>query len=95
MTTSAMGFCPLCREPATLTDWRPRLIWIGVEGCRCRGYFIRADVLEWRLPTLTTGERADLQASVQGFRAMGREAWILTTDDAVIGRVIIRPERPD
>jgi hypothetical protein len=53
--------CPLCGEPATLTDGRLR--WIAIEGCRCRGFFVEAP-LDGRLPHLGAGRRADLAATV-------------------------------
>jgi hypothetical protein len=64
--------------------------WIRVDGCRCGGFFVAADVLEWRLPRLTTGERAELSATIQGLRAMGRAAWLSTADGAISGRLVIR-----
>src|SRR5438093_972836 len=33
-----VGRCPFCGGPATLTDWRPGLEWMVVEGCRCHGF---------------------------------------------------------
>ena len=72
MTTPAIGSCPLCREPATLTDWRPGLSWIGVEGCRCRGYFVRPEVLERRPDDLQGIGRSGPRRGAAGNWSLGR-----------------------
>jgi hypothetical protein len=89
------GSCPVCRQPATVVDSRPSASWLVVEGCPCGGFFVAAEILEWRLPRLTTAGRMELSATIQGFRAMGREAWLMTADEGISGRLVIRIERPD
>jgi hypothetical protein len=31
------GSCPVCGQRATVTDWPPRLDWLGTKGCSCAG----------------------------------------------------------
>jgi hypothetical protein len=87
--------CPLCSHPATVTDWRPRLDWITVEGCPCGGFFVEARILEGRVPGLTAADRVDFAVRVRVFRAMGHEAWWTTLDGTETGPLVIRGERPD
>jgi len=37
--------CPVCRNPARVTDWCP-LAWIAVEDCGCVGYFVWTPLLD-------------------------------------------------
>jgi hypothetical protein len=54
---------------------------------------VAAEVLEWRLSRLTAAERAELVATLQGYRAMGRHAWLTTGDRrSISGRLVIRRE---
>jgi hypothetical protein len=78
-----------------MVDWRPTLSWLVIEDCSCGGFFVAADALEWRLPRLTTAARAELSSTIQGFRAMDREAWLTTADGGISGRLVIHTERPD
>src|SRR5262245_28430387 len=89
------GRCPICRYPATVTDWRPRVDWIAVEECRCNGFFALASVFEGRLPKLNAAERRDLSLRILKFRGMGLEAWCTTIDGTVDGPLLVRTERPD
>jgi hypothetical protein len=54
---SGNGACPLCGDPATIVDWRPSVDWVVVEDCPCDGFFIRAGLLDSRVPTLPDDER--------------------------------------
>jgi hypothetical protein len=97
MGSEARGSCPVCTGAATVTDWRPRLEWVVVEGCACGGFSVWAPLLEDRLRRLSPAERADLAATIQGFRAMNHEAWVTSADGGIFGRLVIltrRPERP-
>jgi hypothetical protein len=88
--------CPVCGGPATLTDWRPRLDWMAVEECRCRGFFVWTSLLaEGRLDRLTPKDRTVLSQGIQHLRATQSEAWLTTRDGTVMGALIIRPVRPD
>ena len=69
--------------------------WFRVEGCTCGGFEVAAVALEWRLPRLSAAERSDLGATIQGFRAMGRAAWLTTVDGGISGRLVIRTRRPN
>lgn len=92
---AATGVCPLCRGPATVTDWRPGMDWIVAEGCPCGDFFARARVVEERLPRLTTVDRQGLVLQIRAYRATRREVWLTTTDGTVDGPLVIRIERPD
>jgi hypothetical protein len=68
--------------------------WVMVEGCRCGGFAVAGDTLEWRLPALTAAQRAELSDTIRGFRAMSREAW-LTADGGISGRLVLHPKPVD
>ena len=92
---SANGACPLCGHAATIVDWRPSVDWVVVEDCPCDGFFIRAGLLDSRLPTLPGEERQELTRRVREFRAAGLEAWCTTSDGGRALRVSsVRPDRP-
>jgi hypothetical protein len=86
--------CPICQQAAIVLDGFAGMGWYAVDGCGCGGFFVAAETLEWRLPRLTTPERADLVTTIQGFRAMGRDAWLSTADGSLSGRLVVRVERP-
>jgi hypothetical protein len=86
--------CPVCSQLATVTDWGPT--WLVIDGCRCSRFFVARETLEWRLARLGPAERAELAATILGFRAMGREAWVTTSDGTGIsGRLVILTESPE
>jgi hypothetical protein len=86
--------CPVCSQLATVTDWGPT--WLVIDGCRCARFFVARETLEWRLARLGPAERAELAATILGFRAMGREAWVTTADETGIGgRLVILTDSPD
>src|SRR5262245_24666542 len=88
--------CPVCREPATLTDWRPTIDWLAVENCACRGYFVWTPLLDaGRLVRLTAEDREVLSSRLSALRTTRSEAWVTTRDGTVTGALIIRSERPD
>jgi hypothetical protein len=89
-----LSTCPICRESATVVRGIADAAWYAVDGCACAGYVVAADALEWRLPRLTAAERAELVATLQGFRAMGRDAWLSTGDGSISGRLVIRTQSP-
>ena len=89
-----LSTCPICHESATVVRGLADAAWYAVDGCACAGYVVAADVLEWRLSRLTAAERADLVATLQGFRAMGRDAWLSTGDGSISGRLVIRTQSP-
>jgi hypothetical protein len=82
--------CPVCEQPATLVNGGG---WFRVEGCPCGRFSVTADVLEWRLPRLTSAGRAELAVTIQGFRAMGRDAWLSTASRDISGRIVVRGGR--
>jgi hypothetical protein len=87
----AMSTCPICLESATVVRDAAEAASYVVDGCACGGYVVAADVLEWRLSRLTAAERAELVATLQGFRAMGRDARLSTGDErGISGRLVIR-----
>jgi hypothetical protein len=87
----AMSTCPICQESATVARDVADAASYVVEGCACGGYAVAAEVLEWRLSRLTAAERAELLATLQGFRAMGRGAHLSTGDErGISGRLVIR-----
>ena len=86
--------CPVCEQPATLIEGDPTEGWCRVDGCLCDGFFVATDCREWRLPRLGTEERALLSVAIRGFRAMGRAAWLTTSDGGISGRLVIRVKRP-
>jgi hypothetical protein len=71
------GNCPICGITATLTDWRPGLAWIVVEGCPCTGYFLWAPLLP-RLWFMGAEGRESLSHRIRDLRATGSEAWVST-----------------
>jgi hypothetical protein len=87
--------CPLCRQVASVTDWRPGLDWLVVEGCGCGDFFVAAAIYDHRLPSLSDADRRDLAARIRWFRAKGCEAWCTTADGTAAGTLQIRDERPD
>jgi hypothetical protein len=91
---AAAQACPICQQAATIVGGVAGIGWYAVEGCACGGFFVAAEALDWRLPRLTTAERAELVATIQGFHAMGRDAWLKTADGNISGRLVIRCERP-
>jgi hypothetical protein len=89
-----LSTCPICHESATVVRGIADAAWYAVDGCACAGYIVAAEVLEWRLSRLTAAERAELVATLQGFRAMGRDAWLNTADGSISGRLVIRTHSP-
>jgi hypothetical protein len=88
--------CPVCAGSAMLTDWRPRLDWMTVEECPCRGFFIWTPLLDdGRLARLTPEDRETLSERLRHLRATESEAWLVTRDGTVMGALTIRAERPD
>jgi hypothetical protein len=94
MASEAPSSCPVCTHSATVTDWRPRLDWLVVEGCPCGGFFVWAPLIDG-LRRLSAAERSDLAATIQGFRAMNHEPWLTSADGGIFGRPVILTERPD
>lgn len=86
--------CPLCGLAATVTDWRPGVDWVVVEGCACGGFFVSAPLFEGRLATLSEADRRALALRIRWFRAKGREAWCVTTDGSGTGPLDIREGAP-
>jgi hypothetical protein len=78
-----------------VSDHAPGTRWITVEGCQRGGFAVAADTLEWRLPALTAGQRAELSETIRGFRAMAREAWLTTADGGISGQLVFRPKQAD
>jgi len=90
-----LSTCPICQESATVVRDVTDAASYAVDGCACGGYVVAAEVLEWRLSRLTAAERAELVATLQGFRAMGRDAWLSTGDGrSISGRLVIRTHGP-
>jgi hypothetical protein len=81
--------CPICQHAARFAEGAATG-WYFVEGCVCAGFFVAEGVLEWRLPRLTSAERADLLTTIHGFHAMGRDAWLSTSDGTMSGRLLVR-----
>jgi hypothetical protein len=86
--------CPLCGQAATVTDWRPSVDWVVVEGCGCGGFFVSAPLFEGRLSTLSEADRRALALRIRWFRAKKREAWCVTTDGSGSGPLDIREGAP-
>jgi hypothetical protein len=86
--------CPICQESATVVRDVADAASYAVDGCACGGYVVAAEVLEWRLSRLTAAERGELVATLQGFRAMGRDVWLSTGDGSISGRLVIRTQSP-
>jgi hypothetical protein len=89
-----LGLCPVCGQSATVTDWRPSVDWVAIEGCSCRGFFIWAGIYGSRVASLTEADRLDLSARIRTCRVMGHEAWCTTIDGTVNGAILVRTERP-
>jgi hypothetical protein len=89
------GPCPLCGEPATMIDWRPRMDWVTVEGCRCDGFFVEGRLIGGRLATLPATARQELAHRVRQVRAMGDEARCTASDGTAHGPLVIETARPD
>ena len=88
--------CPVCGEPATLTDWRPHLDWMTVEDCACNGFFVWTPLFdEGRLGRLTPEDREILSQRIRHLHGSESEAWLTTRDATVMGALILRTERPD
>jgi len=86
--------CPLCREPADVTDWEPVAPWFAVEQCSCGGFLLWASLWDRRLATVSDMERKDVMARVRAVRRAGAEAWLTTSDGQVNGRLVITTSRP-
>src|SRR5262245_35240089 len=87
--------CPFCGHAAIVTDWRPMLPWLGVEGCLCDGFFLGAGVTQSRLTTLAPETRRTIARWITRVRASGREAWCTTDDGTGTGQLVVRTDRPD
>lgn len=87
--------CPVCREPASILDWRPSVPWLVVDGCRCDGFFLWTALLDTLLRGLPIEDRAMLSARIQSLRQTGKEAWLLTDDDTAGGALVLSDERPE
>jgi hypothetical protein len=87
--------CPFCGGRATVTDWRPSVDWLVIEGCPCDGYFLWAGLSKGLLTQLSRETRARLALRIRGLRGSGREAWCMTEDGTETGLLIVRAERPD
>ena len=87
--------CPLCEEPARVVDW-PTMEWVTIEGCSCGGFAVWADLVATRrLRYLRPQERERLQSSVRDLRALNQDAWLVTADGRLGGRLIVVAERTD
>jgi hypothetical protein len=78
-----------------VTDWRPSVPWLAVEGCLCNGYFLWAQLTQRRLTQLTPEMRHNLSLRIIAVRATGSEAWCTTEDGTQTGPIVVRTERPD
>jgi hypothetical protein len=85
--------CPLCDEPATRTLW-PRLGWIAVEDCGCRGFFVMAGLLDSRVAHEPAAERKRVRDRVRELRTINREAWLGTADGTPNAPLVVRSNRP-
>ena len=87
--------CPVCHTAATVTDWRPRLPWLTIEGCTCRGYFLWAPLL-LRLEAMPDEDREILSERIQAVRSIGCEAWVSTGNGTLHDQsLVVRETRPD
>jgi hypothetical protein len=86
--------CPLCREPADVTDWGPVAQWLAVEGCQCGGFLVWTPVWDRCLTYVSDIERKDLSERIRAVRARGSEAWVGPTDGQVTGPLGISKSRP-
>jgi predicted nucleic acid-binding Zn ribbon protein len=87
--------CPFCGRAATVTDWRPSVPWLAVEGCPCEGFFLWTGLTQGRLTKLSRDARGRVALQIRGIRASGREAWCTTDDGTPAGSLVVRGERPD
>jgi hypothetical protein len=88
--------CPLCGEPARLSDHDPSSAWIAVDGCACGGFVVWAELLAVRrLQQAPPDERTALRARIVELRAKrARAAWLTTDDGRADGRLAVRTRRP-
>ena len=87
--------CPVCHTAATVTDWRPRLPWLTIEGCTCRGFFLWAPLL-LRLEAMPDEDREILSERIQAVRSIGCEAWVSTRNGTLHDQsLVVRETRPD
>jgi hypothetical protein len=87
--------CPICGQAATITDWRPSVDWLAVEGCACGDCFIWTPLLDARLPGLTAADRDPLRRRIREIRSAQNEAWVTTGDGTVTGPLVVQAQRPD
>ena len=78
--------CPICETPARVHERWPRDVWLVIDGCRCNGYRIRANLLAARrLKHLVPAERWGLQGRIHAKHASDRRAWVDTETGTVRG----------
>lgn len=84
--------CPMCRQPARVTDWHPITAWLLIEGCSCGGYFVWKPLWERRIPELGDAEREELARRIREVRSREGEVWLTTRDGRVGGPFVIAPD---
>jgi hypothetical protein len=68
---------------------------LGIEGCACDGYRIRADLLATgRLKKIAPAKRNGLQGRISAMHARGRLAWVDTETGIMRGALLVFPAQP-
>jgi hypothetical protein len=93
---SAIIPCPLCEHPARVIDESARRDWLLIEGCPCERFRVWADlVANARLKRMSRSERERIRAWVRDVRGLQREAWLVTDNDLLTGRLVVSTEQRD
>jgi hypothetical protein len=88
--------CPLCEHPARVIDEPALPDWLLIEGCPCERFRVWVDlVANARLALISPYDRDRIQACIRDLRDFQREAWLVTQDGRLSGRLVVSAERRD
>jgi hypothetical protein len=88
--------CPLCEHPTRVIDEPALSDWLLIEGCPCERFRVWADlVANARLKVISRDCRERIRARLRDVRDLQREAWLVTDNGLLNGRLVVSTERRD
>ena len=88
--------CPLCERPAQVIDEPALPDWLRIEGCPCERFRVWADlVANARLKVISRNDRERIRARLRDLRARQQEAWLVTDNGLLSGRLVVSTEQRD
>ena len=85
--------CPLCEHPARVIDEPAIPDWLFLEGCLCERYAVWPDLVANACLALISREHREwIRARIRDLRDLQREAWLVTDDGLLSGRLVVAPE---